>query len=110
MFQKLKKLRLPFLPKKLIEVPMADQIDAALMESRNYSLLIDNDDLDKLFKNKFKTDSGIQIPPGPFIEKMITHIENNPPQTTEAFALYVKTEIAAIRPEAIKKKSWWQRN
>ena len=111
MFAKLRKLNLPFLPKKLIETPLADLIDAALMESKNYSLIQDNDDLHELFKNKFKAPNGAQIPPKVFIDKIIHHIESNPPQTKEEFAVFVRSAIAAIpAPAAAKKKRFWQRS
>jgi hypothetical protein len=110
MFQLLRKLKIPFLPKKLIEVPLADLIDEALMESKNYSLIQDNDDLDTLFKNKFKLPNGAQVPPKAFIAKVIAHIEENPPQSKEEFAVFVRNEIAAIpAPIVTKKKRFWNR-
>jgi hypothetical protein len=97
------------MPKKLVEVPLADRIDAALMEAKNYSLIQDNDELNALFKNKFKLDNGAELPPQEFIAKMIDHIENNPPQTAEAFALFVRSTIAAVpAPVATKKKVLWK--
>jgi len=98
------------MPKKLVAVPIEDLVDAALMESKNYPLIQDNDDIAALFKNKFKTTAGIQVPPKEFIDKIIDHIENNPPQSTEEFAVFVRTTIAAVRaPIAAKKKHFWSR-
>lgn len=110
MFQFLRKLKIPFLPKKLIEVPLADLIDEALMESKNYSLIQDNDDLHELFKNKFKLENGVQVPPKEFIAKMIAHIEKNPPQSKEEFAIFVRASLDTIpAPIITKKKHFWSR-
>ena len=111
MFKKLKKLRLPFLPKKLVETPLKDLIVEALNEAKNYSLILDNDDLTTLFKNKFKTNLGTQVPPKEFVAKIISHIEKNPPQSPEEFAVFVRQTISAIpAPIATKKKSFWRRS
>lgn len=103
MFNRFKKLRLPFLPKKATAVSLDELITAALEEAKNYPLIQDNDDLDVLFKNKFVTKSGVQIPPREFITKIISYIESNPPQTTEQFAVFIRRTLAAI-PEPIDTK------
>jgi len=111
MFQRLKRLRLPFLPKKLTVIPLEDLIVAAEDEAKNYSLIQDNDELTELFKNKFKTPAGTQVPPKEFIAKIINHIEKNPPQTPEEFAIFVRSTIKAVpAPTASKKKRFWERN
>ncbi len=105
MFKKLKSLRLPFLPKKLVVIPLEDLIIEAENEARNYPLILDNTDLATLFKDKFLTASGAQVPPKEFIAKIIEHIERNPPQSPEEFAVFVRRAIATIpAPIATKKK------
>ncbi len=111
MFKRLKRLRLPFLPKKLIAIPLEDLIVASEEEANNYSLIQDNYDLSELFKNKFKTAAGTQVPPKEFIAKIINHIEKNPPQSREDFAVFVRTSIAAIPPpDTTKKNKFWKRS
>lgn len=110
MFKKLKKLRLPFLPKKLIETPLEELVVEAENEAKNYSLILDNDELAALIKNKFKTSSGVQVPPKKFIANIIAHIEENPPQSPEEFAVFVRQTIAAIpTPITTKQKRFWRR-
>ena len=104
MFKKLKKIRLPFLPKKLVEIPLEDRIVAAENEAKNYPLILDNSDLSTLIKHKFMTATGTQVQPQEFIAKMIEHIEKNPPQSPEEFAVYVRKTITDIPPTAIIKK------
>jgi hypothetical protein len=104
MFQRLKRLRLPFLPKKQTVISLEDLIIEAESEAKNYSLIQDNDDLNELFKNKFKTTAGTQVPPREFIAKIINHIEKNPPQSPEEFAAFVRTLLKAIPAPEIKKK------
>jgi hypothetical protein len=111
MFKKLKKLRLPFLPEKLIETPLEDLIVEAENEAKNYSLILDNDDLTALFKNKFKTNLGAQVPPKEFIAKIIAHIEGNPPQSPEEFAVFVRRTMATFPPPIdIKKKRFGRKD
>lgn len=111
MFKRLKRLRLPFLPKKLTEIPLEELIVAAEEEANNYSLIQDNDDLRELFKNKFKTAAGTQVPPKEFIAKIINHIEKNPPQSREDFAIFVRATITSIpKPTASKKKRFWKKS
>ncbi len=111
MFQRLKKLRLPFLPKKLIQIPLEDLIIEAESEAKNYSLIQDNDDLIELFKNKFKINNGAQVPPKEFMSKVITYIEKNPPQSPEEFAVFVRAALRAIPPPIVsRKKRFWKRS
>ena len=111
MFQRLKRLRLPFLPKKPIEIPLEELIVAAENEAANYPLIQDNDEMADLIKNKFKTANGIQVPPKEFIDKIINHIEKNPPQSIEEFAVFVRATIASIpQPVATKKNLFWKKN
>lgn len=110
MFKKLRKLRLPFMPKKLAEISLDELIVSALEEAKNYPLIQDNDELIMLFKNKFVTDKGTQLPPKEFVTKIINHIEKNPPQTTEQFAQFVHETLASVpAPIVSEKKRWWQR-
>lgn len=104
MFKKLKRLRIPFLPKKLIEIPLEDLIVEAENEARNYSLILDNNDLSTLLKNKFKIESGAQVPPKEFIAKIIAQIEDNPPQSPEEFAIFVRRTITAIPAPIVTEK------
>ena len=105
MFQRLKRLRLPFFPKKLVEIPLEDLIVAAEDEAKNYPLIEDSDELTALFKNKFKTVAGTQVPPREFIAKIINYIEKNPPQSIEEFTVYIRATIASIPPpDATKNK------
>jgi hypothetical protein len=104
MFKKLRKLPIPFLRKKTTEISLDELIVAALEEAKNYPLMQDNDELVVLFKNKFITEHGVQVPPKEFVTKIIAHIENNPPQTTEQFAVFVRQAIADIRPPTIDPK------
>ncbi len=104
MFQKLKKLPIPFLRKKVTEISLDELIVAALEEAKNYPLIQDNDELAVLFKNKFVTEHGVQVPPKEFVAKIIAQIENNPPQTTDQFAVFVRQAIASIRPPAVDSK------
>jgi hypothetical protein len=109
MFKKLKKIKLPFLSKKLTEVSLEDLIVEAEREAKDYSLIQDNSDLSELFKNKFKIKNGAQLPPKLFIAKIISYIENNPPQTPKEFAVYVRSLLDSIPPpEIVKKKSRWK--
>jgi len=111
MFKRLRRLRLPFLPKKLTEIPLEDLIIEAVDEAKNYSLIQDNDDLTELFKNKFKTAAGTQVPPKEFVAKIISHIEKSPPQSPEEFAVFVRSTIKAIpAPTVSKKKRFWEKN
>jgi hypothetical protein len=111
MFQRLRRLKLPFLPKKLTVIPLEDLIVEALDEAKNYSLIQDNDDLIDLLKNKFKLSNGTQLPPKEFIAKIINHIEKSPPQSPEEFAVFVRTTLKAIpAPVASKKKRFWKRS
>jgi hypothetical protein len=110
MFKKLKKIRLPFLSKKLTEVSLEDLIVEAEREAKDYSLIQDNSDLSELFKNKFKLKNGAQLPPKIFVAKIISHIENTPPQTPREFAHYVRSVLDAVPPPPVKKtKSFWKR-
>lgn len=109
MFQRLKRVRLPFLPKKLVEIPLEDLIVAAEDEAKNYPLIQDNDELTALFKNKFKTATGTQVPPREFIAKIINHIEKNPPQSIEEFGVFVRTTIASIPPPDTTKKKLFRK-
>ncbi len=109
MFKRLKKMKLPFLPKKLTEVPLEDLIVEAEKTAKEYALILDNNDLSELFKNKFKLKNGTQLPPKIFIAKIISHIENNPPQTPREFALFVRKTLAAIPAPLETKKRWWRR-
>jgi hypothetical protein len=104
MFQKLKKLPIPFLRKKATEVSLDELIVIALEEAKNYPLIQDNDELVDLFKNKFMTERGIQIPPKEFVAKIIAQIENNPPQTTDEFAVFVRQAITNARPKVVDTK------
>ncbi len=104
MFQTLKRLKLRLLPKKVAKVPLEELIVAAQDEAMNYPLIQDNDELNELFKNKFKTPAGTQVPPKEFIAKIINHIEKNPPQTIEEFAVFVRATIASIPPPDTSKK------
>ncbi len=104
MLQKLKKLPIPFLKKKVNEISLDELIVAALEEAKNYPLIQDNDELVVLFKNKFVTENGVQVPPKEFIAKIVTHIENNPPQTTDEFAVYVRQLLANIHPPVVESK------
>ncbi len=109
MFQTLKRLKLRLLPKKVAKVPLEELIVAAEDEAKNYSLIQDNDELNELFKNKFKTAAGTQVPPKEFIAKIINHIEKNPPQSIEEFAVFVRTTIASIpSPETSKNHRFWK--
>jgi hypothetical protein len=111
MFQRLKKLKLPFLPKKLKVIPLEDLIIEAEDEAKNYSLIQDNDDLAELFKNKFKVSNGTQVPPKEFIARIVIHIEKSPPQSPEEFAVFVRATLRAIpAPVASKKKRFWKRS
>jgi hypothetical protein len=111
MLQKLKRLRLPFLPKKPIVIPLEDLIVAAEEEAKDYSLIQDNDELIELFKNKFKTPSGIQVPPKEFVTKIISHIEKNPPQSPEEFTVFVRAALAAVpKTTPAKQKRFWKRD
>ena len=84
-------------------IPLEDLIVEAEDEAKNYSLIQDNDELTELFKNKFKTSAGTQVPPKEFIEK-------NPPQSPEEFAIFVRSTIKAVpAPTASKKKRFWER-
>ncbi len=104
MLQKLKKLPIPFLKKKVNEISLDELIVTALEEAQNYPLIQDNTDLSTLFKNKFVTESGVQVPPKEFVAKIISHIENNPPQTTEQFAVFVRKTITTIPAPMLDKK------
>jgi hypothetical protein len=111
MFQRLKRLRLPFLPKKLVEIPLEELIVSAIEEAKNYPLIQDSDELSELFKNKFKTATGIQIPPREIMAKIINHIEKNPPLSTKEFAAFVRATIAAVPPpNTSKKHRFWKRS
>jgi hypothetical protein len=105
MFKRLKKIRLPFLPKKLTEIPLEDLIVEAEKIAKDYALILDNNDLSELFKNKFKTKNGTQLPPKEFIARITAHIENNPPQTPKEFAIYVRSVLDAIPAPIAKKKT-----
>ncbi len=109
MFQKLKKLRLPFLSKKVVGLSFDEIMVAALEEAKSYPLILDNAELDKLFQNKFVTEKGTQVPPKEFVAKIIAHIENNPPQTAEQFAMFVHKVLADIPAPVVAKRKWWQR-
>ncbi len=104
MFQKLKRLRLPFLPKKPTETPLDELIVAALEEAKDYPLIQDSDELDALFKSKFVTDKGIQLPPRKLMTTIISHIEKNPPQTTEQFSLFVRETLATMSTQVVAEK------
>ncbi len=104
MFQKLKRLRLPFLPKKPTEIPLDELIVAALEEAKDYPLIQDSDELDALFKSKFVTDKGLQIPPRKLINSIISHIEKSPPQTTEQFSLFVRETLATMSTQVMTEK------
>ena len=104
MFQKLKRLRLPFLPKKPTEIPLDELIVAALEEAQDYPLIQDSDELDALFKSKFITDKGIQLPPRKLMNTIISHIEKNPPQTTEQFSLFVRETLATMSTQVMTEK------
>ena len=104
MFQKLKRLRLPFLPKKPTETPLDELIVAALEEAKDYPLIQDSDELDALFKSKFVTDKGLQIPPRKLINSIISHIEKSPPQTTEQFSLFVRETLATMSTQVMTEK------
>lgn len=89
---------------------MDERIVAALEEAKNYPLILDNDELIELFKNKFVTKNGAQVPPKEFVTKIVAHIENSPPQTPVQFAAFVHSILATIpAPVAGKKKRWWKR-
>ena len=105
MFQKIRKLRLPFLPKKPAEVSLDELIIAALEETQDYPLIQDSDELSALFKNKFVTDKGIQLPPKKLVNTIIAHIENNPPQTTEQFSLFVRATLATMSAQLVAGKN-----
>ncbi len=109
MFQKLKNLRLPFLPKKTAGLSFDEIMVAALEEAKNYPLIIDNAELNKLFQNKFVAENGAQVPPKEFVAKVIAYIESNPPQTAEQFAVFARRTLASIPPPVVTKKKWWQR-
>lgn len=104
MFQRLKRLRLPFLPKKPTEVSLDELIVAALEEAKDYPLIQDSDELDALFKSKFVTDKGLQIPPKKLVSAIISHIEKNPPQTTEQFSLFVRETLATMSTQVVAEK------
>ena len=104
MFQKIRKLRLPFLPKKPAEVSLDELIIAALEEAKDYPLIQDSDELSALFKSKFVTDKGIPLPPKKLVATIIAHIENNPPQTTEQFSLFVRETFAAMSAQVVAGK------
>jgi hypothetical protein len=104
MLKIIRKIPIPFLRKKTTVISLDELIVAATEEAKNYPLIQDNDELTYLFKNKFVTEQGVQLPPKEFIAKIISHIENNPPQTTEEFTVFVRQAIAAIKPPVIKSK------
>lgn len=106
MLKRLKKFRLPFLPKKIAAIPIEDIIIEVEEEVKNYTLIQDNQDLRELFKNKFVAKNGTQILPREFMGKIVAHIEKNPPQSREAFAVFVRSMIEAV-PKPIAKKSRW---
>ncbi|MEY2665377.1 MAG: hypothetical protein RLZZ480_482 [Candidatus Parcubacteria bacterium] len=92
------------MPKKLLEIPLDELIVAALEEARNYPLILDNDQLDVLFKNKFVTDKGVQLPPKELVAKIVKHIEDNPPQTTDQFAKFVRETLVEMSTQAVSAK------
>jgi hypothetical protein len=92
------------MPKKLVEVSMDELIVAALEEARNYPLMLDNDQLAVLFKNKFVTDEGVQIPPKELVAKLVEYIEDNPPQTTDQFAKFVGETLSAMSAQVVSEK------
>ncbi len=103
MFTFLRKIRLPFMPKKIVEISLDEQIVSALENAKNYPLIQDNDDLHVLFENKFVTKGGIQLPPKEFVAKIINHIESNPPQTAEEFAVSIQKILHSIeKPHPLK--------
>lgn len=92
------------MPKKLVEVPLDELIVAALEETKNYPLILDNDQLDILLKNKFVTDKGVQLPPKELVSKIVDHIEDNPPQTTDQFAKFVGETLVEMSAQVVAAK------
>jgi hypothetical protein len=109
MFKRLRTLKIPFLPKKITAIPIEDIIAGVEEEVKNYTLIQDNQDLRELFKNKFIAKNGTQVPPREFIETIIAHIENTPPQSREAFAVFVHKMLETIPEPVTKKKRWFRK-
>jgi len=96
--------------KKATGLSFDELLVAALEEAKNYPLILDNDTLTTLFKNKFVTKTGVQLPPKEFITKVTSYIERNPPQSPQQFDIFVQKTISSMPAQiTTKKQSWWHR-
>jgi len=103
MFKFIKKIRIPFIPKKISTVPTEEDIVAAQTEAKLYPLICTSEKLQGLIDNKFVTDAGVQLKPAEFLRKVTSYIEKSQPQTIMEFERFVD-ELFTTLPLPIPKK------
>ena len=111
MFKFIKKLRIPFIPKKVSTVPTEEDIVAAQAEAKQYPLICTSEKLQALIDNKFVTDAGVQLKPAEFLRKITSYIEKSQPQSIMEFEKFVNEIFTTLPlPEPKKKRFSFRKN
>ncbi len=104
MFKFLKKIRIPFLPKKVSLIPTEEEIVSAKERASQYPLISTSIKIQKLMENKFVAENGRQLKPAEFLSKIISYIEKSPEQSRFEFEVFVDDLFSKIPPPPPKKK------